>query len=258
LTLVVFQQVSHTSHKKDNSERLLQFIKIGSACLFDEQNKINYELLRRKAREIEINKEYNTLVVSGAIALGMREENDFRKKEELNSNELRGYASLGQIVLMDLYSSVFRKKVCQLLVTERDMALKKDINELLIENAKKGRITLINYNDCIDFEEIKKDNDTLAAEILLNCNGDRLMILGENYAGFNDSNGNLIERVSEVSEEHYRFCNGKSKLGNGGFKTKLDAARLILNAGKEMIVSNINYELEDIIDGQAKRTLFRG
>jgi glutamate 5-kinase len=237
--------------------KLLQFIKIGSACLFDKSGKINYETLKRKAREIEQDKNNNVLVVSGAIALGMQSEHEKRDKNELSAQELQGYASLGQVFLMDLYKNLFTRNISQLLVTEQELSQGDSIRELLFENLRKGRLTLINYNDCIDFEELRKDNDTLAAEVMLYSRGDRLIILGEDYDGFKDSSGNLIERVRFIDDSIYAHCNGKSKLGNGGFRTKLDAAKRILEQDKEMIISNINSSLQDIIDGRARRTLFR-
>ncbi len=197
------------------------------------------------------------LVVSGAIALGMYHERETRNKDQLSATELQGYASLGQLLLMDLYRSLFKKRICQVLVTEQDLQKTESLRNLIIQNIITKRLTLINYNDSIDFEEIRKDNDTLAAEVMLHCNGNRLIILGHNYDGLRDSSGKLVERVNNVDETLYSYCNGKSKQGNGGFKTKLDAAKTILAQNKELIISNINSSFEDIINGKAKRTLFK-
>jgi len=187
----------------------------------------------------------------------MARENEQRSKGELTSTQLQGYASIGQVLLMDIYQGIFSRNVAQLWVTEKDLEQEESIRELILENIRKNRITIINYNDCIDFEELRKDNDTLAADIMLGSEADRLIILGHNYDGFIGADGKLVERVSSVDESLYAYCNGKSKQGNGGFKTKLDAARQILEAGKEMIVSNINYSLEDIINGRTRRTQFK-
>lgn len=240
-----------------NSNNILQFIKIGSVCLFDSYGNLNYEVLRRKATEIEQDTNNNVLVVSGAIALGMHTENEKRNKDQLSATKLQGYASLGQLLLMDFYRSLFSKRICQVLVTEKELKQTEGIKNLILENILAKRLTLINYNDSVDFEEIRKDNDTLAAEVMLHCGGDRLIILGHNYDGLRNSSGELVERVSDIDERLYSYCNGKSKQGNGGFKTKLDAARDILAQNKELIISNISSNLEDIINGKAKRTLFR-
>lgn len=184
-------------------------------------------------------------------------EHENKDKKELSSTELQGYASLGQVMLMDFYKGLFTRNVCQLLITEREIQQTDAIKNLIMENLAKRRLTLINYNDSIDFEEIRKDNDTLAAEVMLYAGGDRLIILGHDYEGFRDGSGQLIRRVSNIEERHYCYCNGKSRQGNGGFKTKLDAAKQILAQNKELIISNINFNLEDIINGKAKRTLFK-
>ncbi len=239
------------------NQYLFQFIKIGSGCLFDDNGEMNYRVLKSRAAEIEDSKDNNVLVVSGAIALGMYKEKDVRKKEELSASELQGYATVGQIYLMEFYRSLFNRNVAQVLVTLDDLQKSNCIQNLLLENFKRKRITLINYNDGVDFEELRKDNDTLAAEIMLYCNGGRLVILGKDYDGFRDNNGNIIGRVYSVDNTLYEYCKGKSNCGNGGFKTKLDAARKILEHQREMIVSNICFNLEDIISGRVRRTLFK-
>ena len=197
------------------------------------------------------------LVVSGAIALGMYYEHETRSKDQLSAMELQGYASFGQLLLMDFYRSLLKGRICQVLVTERDLQKTEAIKNLIAQNLLQKRITLVNYNDSTDFEEIRKDNDTLAAEVMLHCNGTRLIILGHNYDGFRNSSGELVERVYGINETLYGYCNGKSRQGNGGFKTKLDAAKDILAQNKELIISNVNSTLEDIISGKAKRTLFK-
>ncbi len=239
------------------TQKLLQFIKIGSACLFKEDGTLNNVVLYDRLGEIIKCKDYSVLVISGAIAFGMIHEREKRSKEQLTVQELQGYAGVGQIYLTQFYRELAGHGVAQMLVTERDLDNAESLRNLLIHNCDNHRLTLINYNDCVDFEEIRKDNDNLAADIMLACNGDRLIILGSDYDGLRDSNGDLIERVKAIDSSKYNLCNGKSKYGNGGFKTKLDAARKILAADKEMIVSNIRSSLQDILDGKAKRTLFR-
>ncbi len=234
---------------------MLNIIKIGSACLFDEQGRINHQLLHQKAREIERSTDDSVLVVSGAIALGKKRENEARKNAELSPVELQGYACRGQPELMKLYASFFARGVSQLLVTTTDLQHPNHVRDLIQHNLQKGRITVINYNDGVDFEQLRRDNDTLAATVLSYCNADRLIVLGH-YNGFRDGDS-LIERVTVVDNSHYALCQGQSDHGNGGFATKLDAAKMVLKAGKEMFVGNISYELDDIIEGKVQRTLFK-
>ena len=221
----------------------IEFIKIGSACLFDNYGKINYELLCNKAKEIEQRDSAMVVVVSGAIALGKMLEGEKKSNTEISNVGLQGYATVGQLELMKLYSGAFKKQTAQLLITSGNLVHEHDhIKDLILENARAGRITLVNYNDGIDFKQIRKDNDTLAADMLYRCGGKRLVLLGK-YDGFLDANKKLIERVNHIDESVYDLCNGKSEHGRGGFNTKIDAAKIVMTAGAEMIVGNINYSL---------------
>jgi glutamate 5-kinase len=237
---------------------MLNVIKIGSGCLFDEKGELSTSLLEQKAREIEVSRDDAILVVSGSIAIGKRIEKDYRGNEEIPSVELQGYATDGQMELMKIYQNVFSRRVAQLLVTREDLVHENHVRELLDLNLKKRRITAINYNDGIDFEELRKDNDTLAATILQHVGADRLIILGRGYDGLQGKDGKVIVRVSSITPDIEELCNGKSQHGNGGFETKLEAAKMVLEARKEMIVGNITYPLADLVSGAAVRTLFKG
>ncbi len=240
-------------------------IKIGSACLFDANKEINRALLKRKAaeiKEIEVKRGIKaTLVVSGAIALGKRRFNDTRDNEELSSVELQRYACNGQIELLKIYQQAFRGlyDVSQLLPTSYEFRMKKhreNIKARILDDCENGIMTLVNYNDGVDFEQIRKDNDTLAARLLSYCGSERLIVLGK-YGGFCDSQGNVVERVYKVTKSHYAMCNGRSEHGNGGFKSKLDAAKIVIRSGGEMIVGNVESSIEDLIEGSIVRTVFR-
>ena len=99
----------------------------------------------------------------------------------------------------------------------------------------------------------RKDNDTLAAGIANACN-DNLIILGR-YDGFMGRNG-LVECIHRIDRGHYRMCQGKSVDGNGGFQSKLDAGRMMLDAGRSLIIGNVECNLNDLINGMARRTIF--
>jgi glutamate 5-kinase len=245
--------------KKSNQTeeiKMLQIIKIGSACLFDDTGKINYDILEKKCQQIKNSEDQTVLVVSGAIALGKYVENDKRSNTELSDVELQGYACSGQVELMQLYSSMFGCSVGQLLVTEADLSYTKNISDLVEYCLSKGQIPIINYNDATDFGELRLDNDALAVRIFEYCSAERLVIFGK-YDGFMDySQNKLVERIYSVNEELYAQCQGQSKHGNGGFFPKLDAGKRILELGKELVIGNIAYDLYDIVKGNVPRTVF--
>lgn len=237
----------------------LYVVKFGSGCLDD------LSLVRRKAQEIEqLEATKNCrfiLVVSGAIALGKRLVRDTRPNKELGNRELQIYASLGQPELIQTYRGAFADKhVAQLLLHKYEISSRKGLiaNRVngISDLVNGGYIPAINYADDSDDSEVRKDNDTLAARVLQGCKARMLVILGEGYDGFRYANG-VISHLSAVKKSHYALCKGTSKDGTGGFETKLDAAKIVLKAGKEMVIGNIVQPLEALIEGSVTRTLFR-
>lgn len=240
----------------------IQVIKIGTKCLFAGNGNPNYELFRRRAREIQdidMDERIKTmLVVSGAIAMGKMVCGEARPNDALTPVELQRYACVGQPELMRFYANAFEGiyNVSQLLVTNRELDREENVRNRIIDDAWNSIVTLINYNDGVDFEEIMKDNDTLAATIVKYIRAKRLIVLGVDYDGMKDSEGKIIQRIGEVNRDLYGMCNGSSAGGRGGFGTKLDAARDAMDLGIEVIISNINYNLKDIVAGKVPRTVF--
>lgn len=235
----------------------MNIIKFGSRCLFTDYGAVNHALMRAKAQEVEKLATYTVIVASGAIAVGKGLENNQRPNSALTPQELQGYACTGQPALMQLYQQWFSRPVSQLLVTNTDLQNPNHVKDLIHHNKEKGRITVINYNDGVDFEQLRKDNDTLAVQIANYAAATRIVILGH-YDGFKDPfTGRIIEDVSEVTDQHYALCQGAGEHGNGGFRTKLDAARLALKQDKELIIGNVNFPLEKLLSGKVIRTRFK-
>lgn len=240
-------------------DNAFQVVKFGTNTLF-QGNAFQYDLLKKKAEEIKACDEqydlHTILVVSGAIRFGKLQEKVTEDNRLLSNVALQGYASVGQRLLMDALDSCFERSVAQVLLTNMDLKNKNDLHQLLLENARRGRISAINYNDTLDFAAVRTDNDTLAGTIASYVLAKRLVILG-NYDGFLDDSGEVISHISEVSMDHYALCKGVGENGTGGFEPKLRSAELVLNHGGEAIISNASYNLLDVIEGTIPRTLFR-
>lgn len=241
----------------------IQVIKIGSACVFGSSG-LNYDVMRKRARDMQEmdfeDLKYGMkpiLVVSGAIALGKLECNETRPNKDIDFIELQRYSCIGQPLLVQFYAHAFEGiyTVSQLLVTTKEIADEESVRERIKDDAGHGIVTLINYNDGVDFEELRQDNDTLAATVAKYISAKRLVNLGK-YDGMLDSNGRVIEKVSSVDKGMYKMCNGVSNNGTGGFEAKLDAAKMLMEAGIEMIISNVNYDVRDVVAGRVPRTLF--
>jgi len=107
----------------------------------------------------------------------------------------------------------------------------------------------VNYNDGVDFDQLRKDNEETAATLARYCSSGLLMILGK-YEGFLDCNGNLIHRIEKVKRKHYKMCNGDSENGTGGFEAKLRIVNPLLRRGTKVIIANVEKPLERIIKGE--------
>jgi glutamate 5-kinase len=108
-----------------------------------------------------------------------------------------------------------------------------------------GVLPIINENDTIATEEIKVgDNDTLSALVAVSVEADLLVILSD-VDGLYDAdphknNGaKLIERVHGIPESIFTLAGeAGSALGTGGMKTKLNAAKICIEKGVDMVIAN--------------------
>ena len=128
-----------------------------------------------------------------------------------------------------------------------------------------GCIPIVNENDSVSTEGINfGGNDTLSAYVALVCHADLLINLSD-VDGLYDSDprrnpgAKLIEHVKGVDEQILAMAGGAgTERGTGGMATKLQAARIVLEAGIPMYILNgkeptILYEL---LDGRHVGTYF--
>lgn len=238
----------------------IQVIKIGSASLFT-NGRVDCDAIGKTISGIEDYSEKtntgNVLIVSGAVALGKTELNETRTNSELTTTELQCYASVGQNILMNLYSGLFNQKTAQILFTDHELHRNfSNLKNVLLHNAEKGLVSLLNYNDPIDTEEVRLDNDFPSAMLAVKLGAKRLVMYGV-YQGFLSSSGELIPDINKITDNLYGFCNGTSKYGTGGCSPKLQAADHCISNNVEMMMVNRTYSLEDAILGKVPRTLFK-
>ncbi|MDC1086145.1 glutamate 5-kinase [Alphaproteobacteria bacterium] len=238
--------------KKNNliqkSKRIV--IKIGSALLIDK----NKGGLKKKWLEtlaldicnlIKLKKEV-VVVSSGSIALG-------KKQLELNSNltldEKQAAAATGQISLAHAWKEVMQEhglNVAQILLAPDDTETRRkhlNARATLIKLLELGVIPVINENDTVSTEEIKfGDNDRLAARVAQMCSADLLILLSDiNGLYSSDPNKNknttLVSEITEISKEIEAMAGpAHSKISSGGMITKIEAAKISMNAGCHMII----------------------
>jgi glutamate 5-kinase len=253
--------------KKNNliqkSNRIV--IKIGSALLIDKnkgalKNKWLESLALDICDLIKLKKEV-VVVSSGSIALG-------KKQLELNSNltldEKQAAAATGQISLAHAWKEVMQEhglNVAQILLAPDDTETRRkhlNARATLIKLLELGVIPVINENDTVSTEEIKfGDNDRLAARVAQMCSADLLILLSDiNGLYSSDPNKNknstLIGEITEISREIEAMAGpAHSKISSGGMITKIEAAKISMNAGCHMIIcdgrlNNPLLKLQDI------------
>ena len=225
-------------------------LKIGSA-LINESNSASTQIIENLTRQVSDLSDNTQFIIvsSGAISQGMNILNIMNKPKDLES--LQALAAIGQQKLMGLYEKYFNnfnRLIAQVLLTHDDMNdngrymnAKATIEKLLLLNV----IPIINENDVVATEEIRfGDNDKLAAMVANLIDAD-LMIILTNQSGFYNKNpdkhndAKLIENcnIKDININEYN-SHEKSDLGTGGFKTKLQAVKMISENGIDAIIAS--------------------
>ena len=128
-----------------------------------------------------------------------------------------------------------------------------------------GAIPIINENDTVATHEIViGDNDTLAAIVSKCVHADKLVLLSDIDGLYTADphthpEAKLIETINKIDDDILALAGGSGgNLGTGGMVTKLQAAKICLSCGCDMIITNGNKptNLYDIIDGKNIGTTF--
>jgi glutamate 5-kinase len=262
-------------------------IKLGTAVLMKDDGSIalgrfhsfveSIAELSRAGKEILV-------VTSGAIGLGSQ-----RLKLEYRPKMLplkQACAAVGQGMLMSLYADAFDQHgitTAQILLTQEDFSnrhrylnLRNTIAELLEFTV----IPIINENDTVSEAELEVlksnrhhlinfgDNDKLSSLVASEMDADLLIILTDVDGLYNadprlDSEARLIPVVTQVTSEIEALADEKdspstTKLGRGGIKTKIAAAKVATQSGCATIVAGgkLPQIISRIFQGEELGTLF--
>jgi len=206
-----------------------------------------------------------TIVSSGAIGAGLAELGLSSRPTDLA--RLQAVAAVGQRRLMDTWAAAFepfKLPVAQLLLTREDVDHRTrflNVRNTIHAVQELGAIPIINENDTISTDEIVKitfgDNDILAALVASALRAHLLVILSV-VDGLLDSAGKSVRLVESIEQARQLVREEKSALGKGGMNSKLEAARMVTDAGEAMIVANGRDAdvLTRILAGEEIGTLF--
>ena len=247
-------------------------IKIGTSTLAHSTGHLNIRRVEEICKVVsDIKNAGNEIIMvsSGAIGMGVGKLGLAKRPQDIPTKQAA--AAVGQCELMYTYDKLFSEynhTVAQLLITGADVEaadryenFSNTLNRLLELDA----IPIINENDTVATEEIViGDNDTLAAIVAKSTNADLLILLSDIDGLYTADphkfpDAKIIERVTKIDDEITALAGGKgTSLGTGGMVTKLNAAKICLNSGCDMVIANGNNPLNiyDILEGKPVGTRF--
>jgi len=218
------------------------------------------------------------VVSSGAVGLGMERLGLLERPTVIA--QIQACAAIGQSRLMALYDDAFARMnspIAQVLLTEddfRDPERHANLRATLDALLTMGVIPIVNENDTVSTAELDRpasnpraekifgDNDKLSALLMKHINADLLVLLSDVDGLYdrapNETGAQVISRVEEIDEHVLALADGGNGRGRGGMASKLESARIVLRAGKQVVIANgrTPHVLERIIAGEPLGTRF--
>ena len=247
-------------------------IKIGTSTLAYPTGHLNIRRVEELCKVIsDIKNAGNQVIVvsSGAIAMGIGKLGLHERPKDIPTKQAA--AAVGQCELMYIYDKLFGEynhTVAQLLITGEDVendTRHNNFSNTLARLMELDAIPIINENDTVATKEIViGDNDTLAAIVAQSVQADKLVLLSDIDGLYTadphlNPDAELIQWADKVDDSILALGGlSSTNLGTGGMVTKLEAARICLSCGCDMIITNGNNpsNLYDIMAGKPVGTTF--
>lgn len=231
-------------------------IKIGTSTLTHRTGRLNIrqmEVLCKVLSDIKNAGHEIILVSSGAIGMGVGKLNLPCRPADMPTKQAA--AAVGQCELMYVYDKLFSEynhTVAQILLNADDVKdphRRTNISNTLEKLLELRAMPVLNENDAVGTDEIGVtttigENDTLSAIVAELIKADLLIILSDIDGLYTadprkDSEARLITEVREITPELEAGAGGGgTALSSGGMATKLNAAKICMDAGTDMIIVN--------------------
>ena len=253
-------------------------VKVGTSTLTHDSGSLNLRSMEHLVRALaDLHGCGNEiiLVTSGAIAVGTARLGLSERPRELRMKQAA--AAVGQCRMMHIYDKLFgeyNRSVAQILLTGDDVEnpdraehLRSTFSALL----EMGVIPVVKENDSVSSAEIETghhkvlgDNDTLSAIVAALCQADLLVLLSD-IDGLYDADprthpdAKRFHQVKDLTPEILEMAGGAGTWrGTGGMATKLSAARIAMESGCDMVITNgaRPEDLYGIVEGQDIGTRF--
>ena len=247
-------------------------IKIGTSTLTHTTGNLNIRRMEELCKVMSDIKNAGhevILVSSGAIGMGVGKLGLLQRPTDVPTKQAA--AAVGQCELMYFYDKIFGEYhhiVAQLLITNEDILSQQrhqNFSNTLNRLLELGALPIINENDTVGTKEIViGDNDTLAAIVAESVKADLLILLSDIDGLYTadprkDPDAKLLHRITRLDDNIMALAGGTgTSRGTGGMVTKLQAAKICMGCGCDMVIANGNNanNLYDIIDGKDVGTRF--
>ncbi|NLY19743.1 MAG: glutamate 5-kinase [Tissierellia bacterium] len=259
--------------RKFSNDLKTVIVKIGSSSITHDNGIINLERIEELAWQLSNLKNHGInviLVSSGAIAAGAKKIGLGSRPRDTVGKQAA--SAVGQVALMNTYNRAFHEfgyEAAQILLTRQI-----EVDSLMRENAKNtfeklsemNVIPIVNENDTISTFEIEfGDNDTLSAVVARIVDADLLILLSDIDGLYDDDpreneNARLIPEVIEIDDELENMAkDSKSSVGTGGMYTKINAAKMCMEKGIDMVIANSDdlKNIKKIVEGEEIGTIFK-
>ncbi|MDA7948489.1 MAG: glutamate 5-kinase [Hyphomicrobiaceae bacterium] len=235
----------------EEAQRLV--VKIGSSLLADvKTGELKRDWLASLAADVAAIKADGKQVIivsSGAIALGRKTLGLPRGALKLEDSQAA--ASVGQVDLAHAYEECFRSHgivTAQVLLTLGDTEERRrylNARSTMETLLRLGAVPVVNENDTVATSEIRYgDNDRLAARVASMMSCDCLVLLSDVqgfYTGIpgQDENAELLSEINDITPEIEGMAGDTgTELSRGGMVTKIEAAKIAVDAGTHMVIAS--------------------
>ncbi len=247
-------------------------VKVGSSLVTRDGLGLDHAAIASWAAQIATLREHGheiTVVSSGAVAEGMSRLGLSERPAALAG--LQAAAAVGQLGVVQAYQQALDGHgllTAQILLTHEDCAARdRYLNARNTLNAllARGIVPIVNENDTVATDEIRfGDNDNLAGLTVDLVGAGLLVILTDRDGVMNadpaiSRSAELIPEIGVDDPELDRVAGGGGRLGRGGMKTKIEAARRAARCGAATVIANGRREgvLTDLLAGEVRGSLLR-
>ena len=261
-----------------NEQKWRVVVKVGTSTLTHSSGSLDLRSMERLVRvlaDLSGGGHEVILVTSGAIAVGTARMGLDERPRALRMKQAA--AAVGQCRMMHIYDKLFSEYNCtvaQILLTGDDVedpVRAEHLRNTFASLLELGILPVVNENDSVSSAEIETghhkvlgDNDTLSAIVAALCRADLLVLLSDIDGLYEadpkrDPHARLLRRVAALTPEILEMAGGAGTWrGTGGMATKLSAAKIAMEAGCDMVITNgaRPEDLYDIVEGKDAGTRF--